>query len=106
MRVKQLFKRFQKKQKPAEEHQTLAPERIVRASMHYARELAQQKSRMTGTPAHTDTPEASAASVADPGDIHAENNAEIDRVIEQKRGSRMAVTTLSKIVDFSICGNA
>ena len=45
---------------------------------------------------------AAVAPALEPGDIHAENNAEIDRVLEQKRGSHVLVTRHSKIIDLKI----
>lgn len=108
MSIKRIIKRFNlkilKRVRPVEQ-QTLAGDRIVKAAMHYARELARQKSKLTGTPAAIP-----AAAKAEPApatgadDIHAENNAEIDRVIEQRRGNRMALTRHRKVIDFGITG--
>ena len=104
-RIKQLFKPSVKPfQKPPVPEQQLAADRVVTAAMHYASELARQKSSLTGTPATMPraVESAAVAPALEPGDIHAENNAEIDRVLEQKRGSHVLVTRHSKIIDLKI----
>lgn len=104
-RIKQLIKPSVKstgKQPIPEQH--LAADRITAAAVHYAKELARQKSSLTGTPAAAPRAVESAAfaPALEPGDIHAENNAEIDRVLEQKRGSHILLTRHSKIIDLKI----
>lgn len=100
-RIKQLFKPSVKTlQKPPVPEQRLAGDRITTAAVHYAKELARQKSSLTGTPAATSGAVESAAvtPALEPGDVHAENNAEIDRVLEQKGGNQVLVTRHSKII--------
>ena len=94
--IKRLLKRF-KKEVPA------APDRVVTAALRAVRERAKADNSFIAPP--MPKPEKSASAASDPGDIHAENNAEIDRVMEQKRGALMVMTKHRKVVNFRVWGN-
>ena len=94
--IKRLLKRF-KKEEPA------APDRVVTAALRAVRERAKTDTCFIAPP--QPKPEKAATAVPDPCDVHAENNAEIDRVVEQKRGELMVMTRNRKVVNFRVWGN-
>ena len=94
--IKRLLKRF-KKEVPA------APDRVVTAALRALRERAKAGTCFIAPP--MPKPDTATSAATDPDDIHAENNAEIDRVMEQKRGELMVMTRNRKVVNFRVWGN-
>ncbi len=94
--IKRFLKRF-KRGVPA------APDRVVTAALRAVRERAKADTSFIAPP--LPKPNTAASAATDPGDIHAENNAEIDRVMEQKRGELMVMTRNRKVVNFRVWGN-
>ena len=78
--------------------------RVVAAALRMTRELALTKPRIAG--AHLSDRRSIAPPAADPGDIHAENNAEIDRVLAHLQSDKLVATKHhNKVIHLRAWGN-
>lgn len=97
-RIKKLCKRLTHSPRKPQLQGGLSPDRLMPAALRHLEELARRKHGI-------DQARVIADHAGDPGDVHAENNTDIDQAIALKHHRRLVQTPNRKIIDFRQWGN-